>query len=39
MKKLFPLRSYFIRARIFGFLVVFIALVYVVHLLLDLLGI
>jgi hypothetical protein len=39
MKKLFPIRSYFIRARVFGFIVVFIALVYVVYLILDLLEI
>ena len=39
MKKLFPIRSYFIRARVFGFIVVFIALVYVVYLILGLLDI
>lgn len=39
MKKLFPIRSYFIRARVFGFIVVFIALVYVVYLILDFLEI
>jgi hypothetical protein len=39
MKKFFPIRSYFIRARIFGFIVVFIALVYFVYLILDLLEI
>lgn len=39
MKKLFPIRSYFIRARVFGFIVVFIALVYLVYMILDLLEI
>lgn len=37
MKKLFPLRSYFIRARVFGFIVLFIGLVYLVYFILDLL--
>jgi hypothetical protein len=39
MKKLFPVRSYFIRARVFGFIVIFIALVYLVYMILDLLEI
>lgn len=37
MKKLFPLRGYFIRARVFGFIVLFIGLVYLVYFILDLL--
>jgi hypothetical protein len=39
MKKLFPIRSYFVRAKVFGFIVVFIALVYLAYFILDLLGI
>ncbi len=39
MKKLFPIRSYFVRARVFGFIVVFIVLVYLVYRILDLLEI
>jgi len=39
MKKLFPVRSYFVRARIFGFAILFIFLVYVVYQLLDIMGI
>lgn len=39
MKKLFPLRTYFVRAKIFGFIVVFVVLVYLVYWLLDLLQI
>ena len=39
MKKLFPIRSYFVRARVFGFIVVFIVLVYLVYRVLDLLEI
>ncbi len=39
MKKLFPLRSYFVRARVFGFIVVFIVLVYLVYRILDILEI
>ncbi len=39
MKKLFPLRGYFVRARVFGFIVVFIVLVYLVYRLLDILEI
>ena len=39
MKKIFPIRSYFIRARVFGFIVIFIGLVYLVYLILDLLDI
>lgn len=35
MKKLFPIRSYFVRARVFGFIVIFIALVYLVYFILD----
>ncbi len=35
MKKLFPIRSYFVRARVFGFIVVFIVLVYLVYRILD----
>jgi len=35
MKKLFPLRSYFIRAKVFGFLVIFVVLVYLIYLVLD----
>lgn len=38
MKKLFPLKSYFVRAKIFGFLIVFFLLVYLVYAVLDLLG-
>lgn len=37
MKKLFPVRGYFARARIFGFIVLFIALVYLVYFIIDLL--
>lgn len=36
MKKLFPLRGYFARARVFGFIVLFIGLVYLVYFLLEL---
>lgn len=39
MKKLFPLRSYFVRAKIFGFIVVFAILVCLVYWVLDLLEI
>lgn len=39
MKKLFPLRSYFVRAKVFGFIVIFAVLVYLVYWVLDLLGI
>lgn len=39
MKKLFPIRSYFVRARVFGFIVVFIVLVYLVYRILDILEI
>lgn len=39
MKKLFPVRSYFVRARIFGFIVLFIALVYLVYFILELLEV
>ena len=39
MKKLLPIRSYFVRARVFGFIMTAIALVYLVYLLLDILDI
>ena len=39
MKKLFPIRSYFVRAKVFGFIVIFIALVYLVYFILDLLEV
>lgn len=38
MKKPFPLRSSFARARVFGFIILFIFLVYVVYLILAFLG-
>lgn len=37
MKKLFPLRAYFVRAKIFGFIAIFAVLVYLVYRILDLL--
>lgn len=39
MKRLFPIRTYYIRARVFGFIVIFIALVYLVYSVLDILDI
>lgn len=39
MKKLFPIRSYFVRAKVFGFIVLFIVLFYLVYFILDLLEI
>ena len=39
MKKLLPIRSYFVRARVFGLIMVFIALVYLVFLVLEVLDI
>jgi hypothetical protein len=39
MKKPLPIRSYFARARVFGFIMIFIALVYLVYLFLDILDI
>lgn len=39
MKKLFPIRASFVRARVFGFIVLFTFLVYLVYLLLDFLGV
>ena len=39
MKKLFPIRTYFVRARVFGFIVIFIVLVYLVYLVLDVLNV
>jgi len=38
MKKLFPIRTYFVRAKVFGFIVIFIVLVYLVYLILDVSG-
>lgn len=38
MKKLFPIRSYFARARVFGFIVIFIALFCLVYFVLDLVN-
>lgn len=38
MKKLFPLRSSFARARVFGFIILFTFLVYVGYLILEFLG-
>jgi len=37
MKKLFPLRGYFVRARIFGIIVILILVFYLVYLLLEML--
>ena len=39
MKKPLPIRSYFVRAKVFGFIMIFIALIYLVYLLLDILDI
>ena len=38
MKKPFPLRTSFASARVFGFIILFTFLVYVVYLVLDLFG-
>lgn len=35
MKKTFPLRAYYIRARIFGFVLVFFFVFYLVHFILE----
>ena len=37
MKKLFPVRTYFIRARVFGFILIFILIFSLVYFVLDLL--
>lgn len=36
MKKLFPIRTYFVRARVFGFILLFIALFYLVYFIMGL---
>ena len=36
MKKLFPVRAYFIRARVFGFILIFVAIFYVAYALITL---
>jgi hypothetical protein len=38
MKKLMPLKSYFVRAKVFGFIVIAIVLVYLVYLIQDVLS-
>jgi len=35
MKKLFPVRTYFARARVFGFILIFIALFYLVYAIME----
>lgn len=35
MKKLFPIRTYFVRAKVFGFILIFIAVFYLVYLILE----
>jgi hypothetical protein len=37
MKKLFPVRTYFVRAKIFGFIVVFIIVFSLIYFIMDLL--
>ena len=35
MKKLFPIRTYFVRAKVFGFILIFIAAFYLVYLIFE----
>lgn len=37
MKKLFPIRMYFVRARVFGYILLFLAVFYLIYFLIDVL--
>jgi len=36
---MFPIRAYFVRAKVFGFIIIFVALFYLVYFILDLLKV